>query len=62
MSQAATIRTAIGAVGTALLVVAISPARADDPAKILKSMTDHLAGQKTLSSVIRLHWLEPFRQ
>jgi len=50
MSQAGTIRTAIGAVGTALLLAAISPARADDPAKILKSMTDYLAGQKALSA------------
>lgn len=50
MSQAAIIRTAVGAVGTALLLAAMSPAQADDPAKILKSMSDYLAGQKILSA------------
>ncbi|MBR0713278.1 DUF2092 domain-containing protein [Bradyrhizobium liaoningense] len=34
----------------AVLVLAASPARADDPAKILKSMTDYLGSQKTLSA------------
>ncbi|WP_247803430.1 DUF2092 domain-containing protein [Bradyrhizobium sp. 191] len=36
--------------GTALLLAATSSAHADDPAKILKSMTDYLAGQKTMSA------------
>jgi hypothetical protein len=34
----------------AVLLLAVSPAHADDPAKILKSMTDYLGGQKTLSA------------
>ncbi|MBR0827555.1 DUF2092 domain-containing protein [Bradyrhizobium manausense] len=38
-----------GATAAVLLLVA-SPARADDPAKILKSMTDYLGSQKTLSA------------
>ncbi|MEZ2143980.1 DUF2092 domain-containing protein [Bradyrhizobium sp. DN5] len=38
------------ATGAALLLAATSPARADDPAKILKSMTDYLGSQKTLSA------------
>jgi hypothetical protein len=41
------------AVGTTTIVVlfaATSAARADDPAAILKTMTDYLAGQKTLSA------------
>ncbi|SDG40121.1 hypothetical protein SAMN05216338_1001167 [Bradyrhizobium sp. Rc2d] len=38
------------ATGAALLLAATSPARADDPAKILKSMTDYLGSQTTLSA------------
>ncbi|WP_454649772.1 DUF2092 domain-containing protein [Bradyrhizobium liaoningense] len=37
-------------IGTALLLAATSPAHADDPAKILKSMTDYLTSQKTMSA------------
>jgi hypothetical protein len=41
------------ALGTSLVIVtfaAAQSARADDPAKILKSMTDYLSGQKSLSA------------
>lgn len=39
------------ALGAAVIVAAFgTPARADDPARILKSMSDYLAGQKTLSA------------
>lgn len=34
----------------AVLLLAAPPARADDPTKILKSMTDYLGSQKTLSA------------
>lgn len=37
-------------VGAALLLAATTTARADDPAKILKSMTDYLGSQNTLSA------------
>ncbi|WP_246774951.1 DUF2092 domain-containing protein [Bradyrhizobium diazoefficiens] len=33
-----------------VLLPATSPARADDPARILKGMTDYLGSQKTLSA------------
>ncbi|RXG91963.1 DUF2092 domain-containing protein [Bradyrhizobium zhanjiangense] len=43
-------RRTLFATGAALLLAATSPARADDPAKILKSMTDYLGSQTTLSA------------
>jgi hypothetical protein len=43
------LRATLGAT-LAVLLVAASPVRADDPAKILKSMTDYLGSQKTLSA------------
>lgn len=50
MKPATRFRIAIGAAGIALLLAATSSARADDPTKILKSMTDYLGSQKTLSA------------
>lgn len=44
------IRACLGATSIAVLLVAVQPARADDPARILKSMTDYLASQKSLSA------------
>jgi hypothetical protein len=45
------IRTCLRAASIAILsVTAAQTARADDPARILKSMADYLAGQKTLSA------------
>lgn len=49
MKRANFLCTAWSATATVLLLAA-SPARADDPAKILKSMTDYLGSQKTLSA------------
>jgi hypothetical protein len=46
----AKIRATLGAATAVLLLAASSAARADDPAKILKSMTDYLGSQKTLSA------------
>lgn len=47
----AKIRAMLGAAATAaLLLAATSVARADDAAKILKSMTDYLGSQKSLSA------------
>src|SRR6266850_1018557 len=44
-------RATLGAATVAVLLLATaSAARADDPAKILKSMTDYLGGQKSLSA------------
>ena len=44
-------RTIYAMLGAATVVAALGVrAHADDPAKILKSMSDHLAGQKTLSA------------
>ncbi len=44
-------RAMLGAATAAVvLLAASSAARADDPAKILKSMTDYLGGQKSLSA------------
>src|ERR1700704_130696 len=44
-------RATLGAATVAvMLLAATSAARADDPAQILKSMTDHLGGQKSLSA------------
>jgi hypothetical protein len=44
-------RAALGAATAAVVLLAAnSAARADDPAKILKSMTDYLGAQKTLSA------------
>lgn len=44
-------KTICALLGAATVVVALGVrAHADDPAKILKSMSDHLAGQKTLSA------------
>ena len=44
-------RATLGAATAAvILLAATSAARADDPAKILKSMTDYLGGQKSLSA------------
>ena len=39
-----------GATMAVLLLAAVSAARADDAVNILKSMTDYLGSQKTLSS------------
>jgi hypothetical protein len=50
MKSATSFRAAIGTVSAVLLLAATSSARADDPAKILKAMTDYLASQKTLSA------------
>jgi hypothetical protein len=44
------IRNALGASLVILTFAAAPSARADDPAKILKSMTDYLSGQKSLSA------------
>jgi hypothetical protein len=48
------LRTALrglaAAVSLAALCAASTSARADDPAKVLKAMTDYLAGQKSLSA------------
>jgi hypothetical protein len=41
---------AFAAAGTALLLAATTAARADDPTRILKTMTDYLGSQKTLSA------------
>lgn len=49
MKRANVLCTAWSATAAVLLLV-VFPARADDPAKILKSMTDYLGGQKTLSA------------
>jgi hypothetical protein len=44
-------RLMLGAATAAMILVAAnSAARADDPARILKSMTDYLGGQKSLSA------------
>lgn len=43
-------KAALSAAAAVLLLAANSPARADDPAKILKSMTDYLGSQQTLSA------------
>jgi len=43
-------RTVLGAVTAIVLLAAIPEVRADDAGKILKSMSDYLAGQKTLSA------------
>ncbi|HTF75255.1 MAG TPA: DUF2092 domain-containing protein [Bradyrhizobium sp.] len=44
-------RATLGAATAAvMLLAATSAARADDPAKILRSMTDYLGGQKSLSA------------
>ena len=43
-------RNCLGASIVILTFVAAQSARADDPAKILKSMTDYLSGQKSLSA------------
>ncbi|KYK48549.1 DUF2092 domain-containing protein [Bradyrhizobium sp. CNPSo 4019] len=48
--RSTTLRKILPGMGTALLLAATSSAHADDPAKILKSMTDYLAGQKTMSA------------
>src|SRR3954467_15539940 len=48
MKAAVCLRT-FAAPGTAFLLAATISARADDPAKILKTMTDYLGSQKTLS-------------
>lgn len=50
MRSITSLRTTSFAIGAALLMAATSLARADDPAKILKSMTDYLGSQKTLSA------------
>nr|WP_245509582.1 DUF2092 domain-containing protein [Bradyrhizobium vignae] len=50
MRSTPTLRTTLSGFGTALLLAAASPAHADDPAKILKSMTDYLTSQNTLSA------------
>src|SRR6201991_4935044 len=42
--------SAIAASIVVLAAAAMQPARADDPAKVLKAMTDYLAGQKSLSA------------
>src|SRR5215475_13694356 len=44
------IRATLGAATAAILVAVTSSAHADDPAKILKSMTDYLGSQKSLSA------------
>jgi hypothetical protein len=44
------LRVTLGAATAALLLAATSPVRADDSAQILKSMTDYLGSQKTLSA------------
>ena len=49
MSSATRLRT-FAMAGAALLLAATNSARADDPAKILKSMTDYLGSQNTLSA------------
>lgn len=41
---------ALGATAGLILLAAASTARANDPAKVLKSMTDYLGAQKTLSA------------
>jgi hypothetical protein len=46
----ARLRASSGAAAAMILLAVSSSARADDPAKILKSMTDYLGGQKTLSA------------
>jgi hypothetical protein len=43
-------RAALGITGAVLLLAATPAARADDAGKILKSMSDYLAGEKTLSA------------
>ncbi|WP_128927740.1 DUF2092 domain-containing protein [Bradyrhizobium guangxiense] len=50
MRSTTTLRATLLAIGAATLLAAASPARADDPAKILKLMTDYLTSQKTLSA------------
>jgi hypothetical protein len=54
MKQEAFLRARFRAMWSAaaavLLLAAISPARADDPAMILKAMTDYLGSQNTLSA------------
>lgn len=49
MERTTSLRLTCAAAGAALLLVATS-ARAEDPAKILKSMTDYLTSQQTLSA------------
>lgn len=44
------IGAALGAVAASLLLASTLPARADDPASLLKAMTDYLGGQKDLSA------------
>src|ERR1700680_3099766 len=44
------IRATVGAATAVLLLATASAARADDAANILKSMTDYLSNQKTLSA------------
>src|ERR1700719_3858301 len=44
------IRATVGAATAVLLLATASAARADDSANILKSMTDYLGGQKSLSA------------
>jgi hypothetical protein len=46
----ARIRATLGTTTAIVLLAATSSARADDPGKILKSMTDYLGSQKTLSA------------
>jgi len=50
MNSTIRLRMVSFAIGTTLLLAATATARADDPAKILKSMTDYLGSQKTLSA------------
>jgi hypothetical protein len=47
----ACLRATFGAATAVILVAATSMARADDAAQILKSMTDYLGSQKTLSAM-----------
>jgi hypothetical protein len=49
MKPATSLRT-FAAAGAAFLLAATTSARADDPAKILKTATDYLVSQKTLSA------------
>jgi hypothetical protein len=49
MKRAISVRLSFAAAGAALLL-AVTPARAQDAAQILKSMTDYLSSQKTLSA------------